>query len=603
MNKNLTLAAILACACLSANATFYPIPLTGFNQDIVANGIGNASASTTRAVDVADYNFVSADFKVNAGDPAPAASLPANGLINSAATANVQYQLADFTGNNSLQLDGATTSGSLNFSVSHTGDLYILGTSGSGDADATFTVKFSDNTTQVFSGVNFPDWYGGSGYAIQTIGRINRVNNNLENPSGDPRLYERKLTLNQANYGKQIVGVDVSKTGGKGVLNIMAITVCQVPVVNMHPTASNICEMESATFTTDADETLTYRWQVDDGSGFTDINNSAVYSGAFTTELSLINVPASYHNYIYRCKLMSTCGAEVFTKSQPISVTPAVFITAQPTRDTSCVSSNASIVITNAGTAVGYKWQMANASADFADVPNEYPYSGVNSRQLDIAYTEDTLDGKIFRCIVDGPCNTATTAPIKFVVLPSPFFTADPADVKVKALGTAKFTAAAAGRNYNMYWQASTDGINFVNINDNVMYSGTKTKTLTVNRVLPASDGDIFRCILKSNEAACNAVRDTTATAQLIIEIPTAVNEPELTKQISIYPNPVSDVLRFSTTDVYDHITIYDLNGRMVLSQALVANSISVSSLPSGIYAAVFSGAEGKKERHQFIKQ
>lgn len=601
MNKKISLATLLALAALSANATFYPIALTGFNQDIVANGVGNANASTTIAVDVADYNFVSADFKAVSGNTAPAAALPLNGLINSAATANVQYQLADYSANNSLQLDASTTSGSLTFGTSHTGDVYILGTSGSGDADATFTVKFSDNTTQVFSGINFPDWYGGSGYAIQSIGRVNRVNNLLENPTGDPRLYERKLTLSPSNYAKEIIGVDVTKTGGKGVLNVMAITVCQVPVVNTQPVAKNICETENTTFNTDADETATYRWQVDDGSGFADINNNSVYTGAFTSSLSLANVPASYHNNVYRCKLMSTCGATVYTNASTISVTPAVFITSQPHGDTSCVRGSASIVITNAGNAVNYKWQMGSTNNGFTDVPNEYPYSGVNTSQLDIAYTEDTLDGKIFRCVVDGICNTATTDAINFVVLPSPYFAGNPSDTKVKALAKATFTVSAAGRNYNMYWQASTDGVNFVNINDNAIYSGTKTKTLTIKSVLPAYDGDIFRCILKSNEVACNSVRDTSDIAQLTIDIPTSVNEVQINKDVNIYPNPVGDVLHFTAATKYTRVNIYDLNGRLMLTQHLNSNAISVSSLPAGMYAAVFY-SDDKQERHTFIK-
>lgn len=603
MNKKISLAALLACATLSANATFYPISLTGFNQDIVANGVGSANTSTTLAVDAADYNFVAADFKAVSGNTAPAAALPTNGLINSAATANVQYQLADYSGNNSLLLNASTTTGSLTFGTSHTGDLYILGTSGSGDADATFTVNFSDNTTQVFSGVNFPDWYGGSGYAIQSIGRVNRVNDLLENPTGDPRLYERKLTLSPSNYQKQIISVDVTKTGGKGILNIMAITVCQVPVINTQPVAKNICETENTTFSTDADETNSYRWQVDDGSGFTDINNNSVYTGAFTSSLTLANVPAAFNNNVYRCKLMSACGATVYTSSSTINVTPAVFITSQPERDTSCVRGSASIAITNAGNAVNYKWQMGSTSNGFVDVPNEYPYSGINTSQLNIAYTEDTLDGKIFRCIVDGTCNTATSNAINFVVLPSPFFASNPTDVKVRALDRATFTVAAAGRNYNMYWQASTDGINFVNINDNAIYSGTKTKTLTIKSVLPAYDGDMFRCILKSNETACSSVRDTSDIAQLTIDIPTSVSEVKSPQHIHIYPNPVKDILKFESSSTFNHVNIYDMNGRLILSQNIMTNAVSVTELPAGVYAAVFFRDDGLTERKQFVKQ
>ena len=299
---------------------------------------------------------------------------------------------------------------------------------------------------------------------------------------------------------------------------------------------------------------------------------------------------------------MSTCGATVYTDASTISVTPAVFITSQPEGDTSCVRGSASIAITNAGNAVNYKWQMGSTNNGFTDVPNEYPYSGINTSQLNIAYTEDTLDGKIFRCVVDGSCNTATTDAIEFVVLPSPYFATNPSDIQVKALANATFTVSAAGRNYSMYWQASTDGVNFVNINDNAIYSGTKTKTLTIKSVLPAYDGDIFRCILKSNEVACNSVRDTSDIAKLTIDIPTSVNELQVNNEVNIYPNPVADALHFTAPAEYTSVNIYDLNGKLMLAQQLNVNTVSVSSLPAGMYAAIFY-SDNKQERHQFIKK
>jgi hypothetical protein len=379
--------------------------------------------------------------------------------------------------------------------------------------------------------------------------------------------------------------------------------VCQVPVISTQPLPKNICETENTSFKTVVAEAASYRWQVDDGSGFVDINNGTVYSGAFTSNLTLTNVPASFHNNIYRCTMLSGCGATATTTAQSLGVTPAVSITAQPLRDTSCVRSSATITIANAGNAINYKWQMGSPSNGFYDVPNVYPYTGVNSPQLAIAYTEDTLNDMIFRCIVDGSCNTVTSKNIHFTVLSSPAFANSPANTKVKALETATFTATASGANYNMYWQASTDGVNFVNINDNVIYSGTRTKTLKVKNVLPGYDGNTFRCILKSNESACNSVRDTSDIAVLTIDIPTSVTNPELEKDILIYPNPVGDVLRFNTTGVYHHINVYDLNGRLILSQELSSNSISVTALPAGIYAAIFLGNDNKQERHQFIKQ
>ena len=64
---------------------------------------------------------------------------------------------------------------------------------------------------------------------------------------------------------------------------------------------------------------------------------------------------------------------------------------------------------------------------------------------------------------------------------------------------------------------------------------------------------------------------------------------------ISIYPNPVSDGFLniVSNSNNPLNISIYDLNGREVISQKIVFDSIDVSDLSQGIYSLILS--EGKK--------
>ena len=64
---------------------------------------------------------------------------------------------------------------------------------------------------------------------------------------------------------------------------------------------------------------------------------------------------------------------------------------------------------------------------------------------------------------------------------------------------------------------------------------------------------------------------------------------------ISIYPNPVSDGFLniVSNSNNPLNISIYDLNGREVISQKIVFDSIDISDLSQGIYSLILS--EGKK--------
>ena len=64
---------------------------------------------------------------------------------------------------------------------------------------------------------------------------------------------------------------------------------------------------------------------------------------------------------------------------------------------------------------------------------------------------------------------------------------------------------------------------------------------------------------------------------------------------INIYPNPVSDGFLniVSNSNNPLNISIYDLNGREVISQKIIFDSIDISSLSQGIYSLILS--EGKK--------
>lgn len=63
----------------------------------------------------------------------------------------------------------------------------------------------------------------------------------------------------------------------------------------------NICPGSNTVFTFGSSATgYTYQWQVDTGSGFTNISNGGVYGGATTNALQLINPPTSWYGYQFR---------------------------------------------------------------------------------------------------------------------------------------------------------------------------------------------------------------------------------------------------------------------------------------------------------------
>lgn len=300
---------------------------SGFNQDIIANGVGNASQSTTMSFDQTNTRaLVSLDFQATSSSAAPTYGLPANGTIASAATSGVNFQLAGYSGNNALFLtpsyvgNSAPNTGTLSFSASNVSTVYILaGATGGGIQYQTFTanVLFSDNTSQSAS-LTVSDWYDGINYAIQGIGRVNTANNNLEGSSTNPRLYEVALDLNAANYGKTITGITFTFGGSQDAewaseirLSVLAVSTQAAPAVPATVTVATQNNVPAAITTnggtlqlvatvTPSSQPVT--WSITQGGVLASVSATgvvtAIYNGSITVRAALSSDSTIYDDTI-----------------------------------------------------------------------------------------------------------------------------------------------------------------------------------------------------------------------------------------------------------------------------------------------------------------
>jgi hypothetical protein len=317
MFRKLLLVFSMALAVIQARATYVPVLVTGYNADVVANGTGNASASTNNDVDGVNYAFMAADF--NPLGTLPTQFLPTGGLINSATTPGLMFQINSYSANNSLRIPGAATD-SLVFATPQTaGEVYIMSTSGSGVTTVNITVNFTDGTIQTFSALTINDWYGGSNYAMLGLGRVTIATNTIDNNTADPRLYENQLVINSTNYTKLIRSITFNKTSTAGVLNVMGITVntlCSGTPTAGAATANVSVTCPSAPFNLSLTGNSTgvgmsYQWQSAATATGTYTNvGTASASPAFTT--------AATTTLYYRAAV--TCGSAT-TYSTPVMVT------------------------------------------------------------------------------------------------------------------------------------------------------------------------------------------------------------------------------------------------------------------------------------------
>jgi hypothetical protein len=257
--KLLLLALAWGSSATAWGQTYTPVALTGFTEDIIANGPGAVSASTTSDIDGAaatggtGYCLMAQDYVGPTGqvpNPSgyPAATYPAletSGLITSALNSAITYQLASYSASNALRLYGAGATGTLSFTTpSRANELYVIGTSGNAASVLTITVNFADGTTQVFTNQTIADWFAGSqpNVARERLGRVSRADNAVQYTTGSgsaiagPRLYQLRLVLDAANITKNITGITFLKPAANGNTVLLAVTANNTPVCAAAPT-------------------------------------------------------------------------------------------------------------------------------------------------------------------------------------------------------------------------------------------------------------------------------------------------------------------------------------------------------------------------------
>jgi len=69
-----------------------------------------------------------------------------------------------------------------------------------------------------------------------------------------------------------------------------------------------------------------------------------------------------------------------------------------------------------------------------------------------------------------------------------------------------------------------------------------------------------------------------------------------------VYPNPATDQITVDTDNQIDHISVYNMSGKEMMSISN-AKTVNIKTLPSGNYLLKISDAEGRIETHQVTKK
>lgn len=203
-----------------------PITTTNYNLDAVAENT-TALATTGGALDASDYVMYSeaygAIYSVNNG-------LPNSGII---ASGTRTYQLQNYTANNVQYLLPGQTDSIIFVSPAGYSGISMLGFGTEGSASIVATIRYTDNTTEVFSNLTFVDWFGTGTAIISGFDRVNRNGTTPAMVSGNPKMFYIDLIISCPNRSKNIQNVKIQNVGLSGRSCVMAISGAAMPTFSV----------------------------------------------------------------------------------------------------------------------------------------------------------------------------------------------------------------------------------------------------------------------------------------------------------------------------------------------------------------------------------
>jgi hypothetical protein len=399
-----------------------PITVTGFTQDVIADGsnVSSNSATTTQIDQNPGSVFYASGYSNSNGTGSY--PLPASGSFTSAQTSLRSYQLASYSSNNALLLhsssdpsSGGTTSGTLTFNSAYQSpysQLYVVGTTGSGSGVINYTVNFSDATTQTGS-LNFPDWAlafstASSIRALGSLGRISRGNPGTFDAANTNifNLWEAPITISGANQNKVTSNISFtwsslsSSTSAR--TSLFAVTgytsttagirvndgtsSLAAPSVSVASSAlSNIfCSGQPVTFTanpTNGGASPTYQWMLGG------VNISGATSPTYTSSsLANGNQVSVVMTSNLACKTTPTATSSAVTMTLG-TVSPAV--SASVSNNGICSGTNVTFTATptNGGSSPSYQWKLAGINIPGATSSTYSGSSFLNGDLVSVALT------------------------------------------------------------------------------------------------------------------------------------------------------------------------------------------------------------------------
>jgi hypothetical protein len=368
------------------------------NTDYRAYITGTCSNDSSNVVSVSLYAATTV------GTASSSATTVCNGnsvnLSLTSYTGNLQWQANTGSGWNNIgsvntsPLNNISVSANTNYRAYITGtcsndssnvvsvSLYAATTVGSASSSAATVCNGSNINLSLTSYTGNLQWQSNTGSGWNNIGAANTspLNNITVSANTNYRAY---ITGTCSNDSSNVVPVSLYAPTTVGTASSNLNTVCLGNKINLTLTSAN----------------GTIQWQSNTGNGWNNIGSSN------SNPLNNITVSA---NTNYRAYITGTCSNDS-SNVVAVNLYDTVFITSSPSNATIVAGKVGTYTIAATGSNLTYQWQ-EDRGAGYSNITNAGIYSGAANSTLTLANISVSMEGYKYRCIVSGPCNTATSA-------------------------------------------------------------------------------------------------------------------------------------------------------------------------------------------------
>jgi predicted secreted protein len=371
-------------------------------------------------------------------------------------------------------------------------------------------------------------------------------------------------------------------TSSDAALHIVCATYNLTQPSNQVVNAGNNAQFVVNTSNTSA----TFQWQINTGTGFTNISNSSFYNGTNNDTLSIGNVSFNQNNHAFRCIINNNNACIDTSSSATLSVICNIAITAQPNSQIINVGNNTQFIVNANNTSATFQWQV-NTGSGFININNNALYNGASNDTLLITEAPFLLNNSLFRCIISlNGCTTISNSANLKIVCPTYNLT-QPSNQAVNAGNNAQFTVNYSNPFATFQWQVNV-GAGFTNIGINTSYNGINNDTLSISNVSFGQNNHTFRCIINNN----NTCIDTSSSAALSVICNIAITSQPNNQSVNVGSNAAFVVSSNNSSNQYQwQINIgagFNNIANSILYNGATSNGLIINGSPLSLNNSLF---------------